>query len=483
MFKIKRTSFGRIGTDLVGICGIVMAMAQPAFCQSDNQSLNDLSSFTNPGKTWSLGSSVSADLNKPNFLSKTEGTGILINLPDKKNQGSDLFSKFEHGDMDLELDYMLAKGSNSGIYLQGRYELQLEDSWGIKSPTSANNGGMYVRWDDSKPEGHQGYQGYPPRQNASRAPGVWQHIKISFQAPRFDAAGKKISNAKMVKVELNGVLIHENLELLGPTRGAISNDEKATGPLRLQGDHGAIAFKNIKVKLYDKPREEVTNNGGNNTDPILIDAPVNTVLRSFMDLPGFKRVVHAVSVGSPEQVHYTYDMDNGAVVQVWRGGFLDATPMWHDRGDGSSRPVGVVQRFGKPVLSLAKLASPQTAWITDTAGTGFRQKGYVLDEADRPTFRYLMYGTMVNDQIRALDNGQGIHREITVENAPENLYLRVAEGSDIESISNGLYLVDGKSYYLRLDDDKGAKPVIREAGGRKELILPVKGKVGYAILF
>jgi hypothetical protein len=56
-------------------------------------------------------------------------------------------------------------------------------------------------------------------------------------------------------------------------------------------------------------------------DPILVEAPQQTLLRSFMDLPGAPRVVHAISVGSPQQVHYTYDMDRGAIIQVWRGGF------------------------------------------------------------------------------------------------------------------------------------------------------------------
>ena len=152
----------------------------------------------------------------------TKGTGILVNLPDKKNHGADLYTNFEHGDLDMELDYMMAKGSNSGIYLQGRYELQLEDSWGVKPPTFGNNGGIYQRWDESKPEAERGYEGYAPRQNAGRAPGLWQHLKVSFQAPRFDASGKKIQNAKIIRAELNGVVIHEDLELLGPTRGAIA---------------------------------------------------------------------------------------------------------------------------------------------------------------------------------------------------------------------------------------------------------------------
>ncbi len=232
--------------------------------------------------------------------------------------------------------------------------------------------------------------------------------------------------------------------------------------------------------------EAASNSNRNPVDPILVEAPTNTILRSFMDLPGQPRtrVVHAVSVGSPQKVHYTYDLDKGAVIQVWRGNFLDATPMWHDRGDGSSRPAGAVQRFGQPMFALAKLGSAQAAWIADSAGTNYRPKGYTLDENDQPTFTYRMYGATVSDAIRVIENGQGIHRELTVQNpAGGELYARLAEGATIEDKANGTYLIDGKSYYLRLDDAKGTKPVVRDANGRKELVMPVKGKVGYSILF
>ena len=59
-----------------------------------------------------------------------------------------------------------------------------------------------------------------------------------------------------------------------------------------------------------------------------MEAGNTTILRSFVDLPGNVRLTHSVNVGSPEGLHYTYDMDNGMLAQVWRGGFLDATPMW-----------------------------------------------------------------------------------------------------------------------------------------------------------
>ncbi|WP_347159852.1 family 16 glycoside hydrolase [Pontibacter chitinilyticus] len=624
---MKRLAFSPTRLLLVGLawaCSSGLTFAQPAAARQDEIPLTNMSAFKNPSKSWSIVGDVSADMKKPNVLHTSDGTGVLVNQPTKKNHGDDLYTTAEYGDVDVELDYMMAKNANSGIYLQGRYEVQLEDSWPQAVPTAATNGGIYERWDDSKPNGQQGYQGYAPRQNVSRAPGLWQHLKISFQAPHFDASGKKTENAKMLRVELNGVLIQENVELFGPTRGAMAAQEVPTGPLRFQGDHGAVAFRNIQVTDYSKPRPELVDlkytvydgkfetvpdfknlpreaegtsvlmtgaikalpkdflirytgslrvpqageytfnlnaSGGkglmklNNevviplearnqrasvklpagdvpfellytkavewdkpavglavvgpgireyiigdavaplnrnyqpAGPILINAPVNTIQRSFMDLPMPEdegqalRVVHAVNVGNPANVNYTYDLDHGNMVQVWRGGFLDATPMWYSRGNGSSRPVGAVESFGKPSFTLAKLASPQAAWVTDTAGTGYRPKGYVLDANDQPTFRYVAYGSPVQDQIRVLENGQGLQRELTVQNPSGGLYARLAEGSTIEPVSKDTYLVDGKSYYLRVDDAGGAKPVIRDSNGRKELILPVQGKISYSILF
>src|SRR5690606_37411281 len=99
-----------------------------------------------------------------------EGQGILLNVNSKEKRDN-LITVWEHGDILLELEVMLPKGSNSGIYLQGAYELQLYDSWGVKHPTYADMGGIYRNTSDNW---QQLYPGKAPLSNACRAPGLWQ---------------------------------------------------------------------------------------------------------------------------------------------------------------------------------------------------------------------------------------------------------------------------------------------------------------------
>ena len=85
---------------------------------------------------------------------KEQGTGVLVNEP-KDDHQANLLTQMEHSDMELEIEFMMPKGSNSGIYFMGRYEVQLLDSWGVKEPESSDCGGIYERWDDSRPEGEK----------------------------------------------------------------------------------------------------------------------------------------------------------------------------------------------------------------------------------------------------------------------------------------------------------------------------------------
>ena len=149
----------------------------------------------------------------------------------------------EHGDVEAHIEFVVPKGSNSGVYFQGRYEIQVFDSWGVEKPKYSDCGGIYQRWAKGK-----GFEGHGPKVNASLAPGKWQTFDVIFRAPRFDASGKKIANAKFVKVVHNGKVVHENVDLTGPTRAAMFGNENAVGPIMLQGDHGPVAYRNIRIK-------------------------------------------------------------------------------------------------------------------------------------------------------------------------------------------------------------------------------------------
>ena len=91
------------------------------------------------------------------------------------------------------------------------------------------------------------YGASQPSINACLKPGQWQRYVIEWQAPKFDAAGAKATNAKFLKVELNGQPLHENLEMKEQTPGGVVGKEVPAGPLMFQGNHGPVAFRNIIV--------------------------------------------------------------------------------------------------------------------------------------------------------------------------------------------------------------------------------------------
>ncbi len=178
------------------------------------------------------------------LLGSKPGTGVIVNGPTGRT--SNLFSRAEFGDVKAHIEFMVPKGSNSGVYFNGRYEIQVFDSWGVKKPKYSDCGGIYQRWDDKRKP--KGYEGRPPRVNVSRAPGQWQTLDVVFRSPRFDKKGQKVANARFEKVVHNGTVIHADVKLSGPTRAGAYNDEKPAGPLMLQGDHGPVAYRNIRIE-------------------------------------------------------------------------------------------------------------------------------------------------------------------------------------------------------------------------------------------
>jgi len=182
----------------------------------------------------------------PQQLLPTSGTGDrIINGP--KGSTSNLITKEKFGDFELYVEFMIAATHNSGVMLHGLYEVQIKDSYGVQTPKMNDSGGIYSRWEDKKLVG-----GAAPRVNASRPVGQWESFHIWFQAPRFDAAGRKTANAKVLRMLHNGVLIHENVEIDQRTP-SLDIPEAPTNPLMLQGDQGPVAFRSIYIRPLRRP--------------------------------------------------------------------------------------------------------------------------------------------------------------------------------------------------------------------------------------
>ena len=426
--------------------------------------LTSLEAFQQSGKNWIISSDAGADFTKDGDIHSISGIGAVVNIVTPNNH-SHLITKESFGDLALELDFMMTKNSNSGVYLQGRYEIQLFDSWTKLNPTFSDCGGIYQRWDESRGNNNEGYEGIAPLMNVAKAPGLWQHLKVIFRAPKFNEKGKKISDAIFEQVYLNGALIHIQVKVTGPTRASIYEDEQPAGPLMFQGDHGNIAFRNIQYSIPDiSAKNEITEN------PIIINPEGKPyLLRSYLNF-GDKKLTHVISVGNPNQLNFSYDLKQGALFQIWRGDFLEVTDMWHERGEPQlAKPLGAVITLSD-APALAVLTNPLEQWPNSIAFDDFQNKGYTLDANRFPTFLYAINTINVSDKFSS-QGSTSLLRELQITGAPEGLYIRLASDTQIELIGNGLYAIGNKNYYITVADS--LKPVIRKSLTGQELIVAI----------
>jgi hypothetical protein len=139
--------------------------------------------------------------------------GILQNA----KSGANLVTVRKFDDFKLHLEFRVPRGENSGVYLRGRYELQIDDAAGLP-PSSHHLGGLY------------GF--IAPSENAAKAAGEWQSMDVTLVG-------------RMLTLDLNGTNVICNREIPGITGGAIDSAEAEPGPLLLQGDHGPVDYRNI----------------------------------------------------------------------------------------------------------------------------------------------------------------------------------------------------------------------------------------------
>jgi hypothetical protein len=156
----------------------------------------------------------------------TVADGTLANQPPAHVEGqprvrtANLRTEREFEDFNLKLEVNVPAGNNSGVYLRGIYEIQIFDSYG-KPLDSHNMGALYSR--------------ITPSVAAEKPPGEWQSLDMTLVD-------------RHLTVVLNGKTIIDNQPVLGCTGGAMWSDESKPGPLYLQGDHGAVSYRNIVLR-------------------------------------------------------------------------------------------------------------------------------------------------------------------------------------------------------------------------------------------
>ena len=201
------------------------------------------------------------------------------------------------------------------------------------------------------------------------------------------------------------------------------------------------------------------------------------LVRSFIQLPGESRKrTHALSVGNQSGLHYSLDLNQMALLQVWKGEFADVTQMWYERGEPQTlRPMGAVIRpSARPTLAV--LADKNTPWPDSLDDKILIYKGLLLDKAGQPTAEYTLGGLAIRDQVNPT-SPTALTRTLTVSgNVPGQLYCRLAGANVIQALGRGLYALDDRRYYIRLDPKASA--TIRQSSGGQELIMPVSTKSG-----
>ncbi|MDX1953744.1 MAG: c-type cytochrome [Verrucomicrobiota bacterium] len=189
----------------------------------------------------------------------------------------------------------------------------------------------------------------------------------------------------------------------------------------------------------------------------------------------------AIGVGYPEKANITFDANEMRLAMIWHGAFIDASRHSTGRGEGFEPPLGnnVYQLPKGP--SFALLPNPETAWPTETGiKAGYRMGGYRLDEQRRPMFFYKFRDILIEDLIVPTvgEIDPFLVRSLKLKGpATEELYFRAANGSVIEQVAPGKFLVNNK---LTVTIRGTGEPLVRKQNNEQELLLKIPFTTGEA---
>ena len=200
------------------------------------------------------------------------------------------------------------------------------------------------------------------------------------------------------------------------------------------------------------------------------DVPI--IYRNFID--GLSP--RGIAVGYPEKCHLAWDANRMCLTLVWHGRFIDASRHWEGRGQGFQPPLGdhVLRIEDAPPLAI--LDSQDSPWpIEEPRESGYHFKGYHLDAAQRPTFKYSGPGFTVTDYCEPQPRGEQspyFRRRLTItaDSPVEGLHFRAARGQSIEPLPEGGWRIDNA---LTIRVQGGGVSHLREAQGRLEILVPI----------
>ncbi len=571
---------------------------------------------------WSFAGNVVFDLHEEGSISQESGKDILWCQPEGSSP-STISTGINHGDIDLSFEFMLSPKAMAEVRLMDTYAIMLNDSWGKEEASMLTCGTLFTSSLDN-----DGLT-IESTENVCKAPGLWQHLYIQFRAPRVDAEGKILQEAKITQMRLNNVQIHKNISVSyrnGLDRG---NSETNEGPLVIKAKKHPIAFRNIQFKKYgvkdityqqlryklyegqfstldDIPRDTpdqageadsityelgegyknyalffngnlqipttgayITTLYGRNPAYLLIDGKLvvqndeviskyNSNFRKvklidleagnhtfelvynkndgpwrkgfswFMEGPEVRRVAmhanssivigdppppyelevaespvfqrgfyyhegdkktHTLAVGLPEHINFVYDLSKATLLSAWKGKFVDATNMWHNRGNEQTiEPLGgVLSIASKP--SLFPFVKGKVDWPDSlNVEIPLNYKGYSLTEKGVPQFTYQWQGGMIKDVVSVYDHGNGLQRKLTIEDIPLSeeapMYLLLASGKHVESMEGNRYLVDDKTYYIEISNSYKEKMLSLSQGTEELLVIPLAmNEAAYSIAY
>ncbi len=176
----------------------------------------------------------------PNEMGWEARDGVL--LCTKPHHGNDIYTEQKFTDFELHVEFQAT--SNSGVYLQGRYEIQVNNDFGVRPKIEEKDGKKVEVFPNTMCGAIYGR--IAPSKNMSRPPMEWQSYDVVFHGARGDSG--KVTQKARVTLVWNGEKVIDNAEIDGPTGAALDSKVTEPGPLLLQGDHGKVAYRNIKIK-------------------------------------------------------------------------------------------------------------------------------------------------------------------------------------------------------------------------------------------